>query len=575
MTGYGQVFIARAEDDTWTAVTGKYYDTEAKAHYFQISGKVVIMNGVDNLSYLDIASATVIPFTTLSTPAAPTLNTNNVGGTGFKITYRISENSTVGETAASASLSVDVDTDRDFWDAATQNIIINLPAAAVGVQSRNIYMGTVAGSEYLIASGIPPGSTTFTDDGTFDQDTTRLFPTNNSTAGPKASRGANIGGRAFLVGDKDNPYYVWNGGDFGFELDFSPANGGGFSPVNSGGKELPGVVKLHRDGKGTAAIKVYCLGTKGKRFTMTPDQVTFGNTVISFFDVTEDEGEIGTNSPDGILYYNNSMWYPSSQGFETDGTLPQIQNVLTTKKTSNTIQPDIATLNQMAMPGVCSMIFDGRLMWGVPVGSDSNNEIWTLDIDRKGAWMKPWSIAADWMWVITDNTGNIHHLILSDSVIYDLSYSALTSDDGTAFDTSGQSGQIYFSDDKRMWVQLLQVVIVLLRPQGEINFRITGRTEDETLQAIGEPTTFTADNNFVPAGWGEVNKYITGWGRNRWSGVNLVPTNVSEATIEVLIEIDETIQWASYAWNTTKVGVDYNISDIIYEYSEVGLLNLS
>jgi len=151
----------------------------------------------------------------------------------------------------------------------------------------------------------------------------------------------------------------------------------------------------------------------------------------------------------------------------------------------------------------------------------------------------------------------------------------LTSDDGDAFMTSGQSGQIYFSDDKRMWVNLLQVIIVLLRPQGEINFQITGKTEEEAVQALGDPTTFTANQQSTVAGWGEVNRYIVGWGRNRWSRVNLVPTNTNDATQEVPIEIEEEVQWASYGWSTTKVGVDYNISDIIYEFVEVGIKDLS
>lgn len=550
-----------------------------KAHYFQIGGKVVIMNGEDNLSYLNIATSTVVPFTSVSTPSAPILSSNNVGtGNIGSISYRLTCNSTVGETAASNALSTTIDTDRDMWKSlaagGTDNIVITLPTAPANATSWNVYMGTVSGSEYLIASSIPIASTTFTDDGTFAQDTTRLFPTTNSTAGPKATRGANIGGRAFLVGDADNPYYVWNGGDPGFELDFSPANGGGFSLVNSGGKELPTNVKLHRDGKGTPVIKVYCSGTKGKRFSMTADSLTFGNTIIPFYNVSEDEGESGTNAPDGILYYNNSMYYPSSEGFETDGTLPQIQNLLASRKASNTIQTDIASLNQSAMPNACSMVFNGRLMWALPVNSDTNNQIWTLDLERKGAWMKPLSIAADWMWVITDNTGNLHHMVLVNNVMYDLSYSALTSDDGRAFQTSGQSGQIYFSDDKRMWVQLLQVIFVVLRPQGEMNFLITGKTEDAPVTALGEPANFIAGASSQPAGWGEVNRHIVGWGRNRWSKVNLVPTNINEATQEIKIEIDEEVQWASYAWNTSKVGVDYNISDIIYEFIEVGIKDL-
>lgn len=533
------------------------------------------MNGVDTLSYLATSGTTITPFNSLSTPAAPTHNAYNTLTAGaFPITYRVTINSSVGETAASTALADSANKDRDNWSG-TENIVINLPAIGSGA-SYNVYCGVVSGFEFLIASGIASTATTFTDTGgtSMPQDFTRLFPTTNSTAGPKTTRGVNIGGRAFMTGDVDHNYYVWNGGDPGHELDFSPANGGGFSVVNSGGKELPVAVKLHRDGKGTPSIKVYCQGTKGKRFTLTPDQVTFGTTIISFYDVTEDEGESGTTSPDGILYYNNSMWYPATDGFETDGTLPQIQNVLTTRKTSNTILTDIKTLNQNAMNGVTGFVFDGRLCWALPVNSDTNNEIWVLDVDRKGAWMKPFSIAAQWMWVTNDNTGNTHHMILSNNTMYDMTYASLTTDDGKAFLTNGQSGEIYFSDDKRMWVQLLQVIIVLSAPQGQMNWQITGKTEDSSLAALGDPTSFTAQVNKEVAGWGEVNKNILGWGRNRWSKVNLVPTDSSASTQELIIEVDETIQHFSYAWNTSTSGVKYDISDVIAEFVEVGLLDL-
>jgi hypothetical protein len=534
------------------------------------------MNGADTLSYLATSGTTITSFNEIPTPAAPTQNANNVGVGAFPITYRVTINSAVGESAASAAMSVTtgVDTDRDNWSG-TDNVVINLPSIGAGL-SYNVYCGVVAGFEYLIASNISASATTFTDTGgtSMVQDFTRLFPTDNTTAGPRVSRGTNIGGRAFLVGDADNPYNVWWGGDTDYRLDFSPAHGGGVEPVNQGGKELPVAVRLHRDGKGTATIKVYCSGTKGKRFSMTPDQLTFGTTILAFYAVTEDEGESGTNSPDGILYYNNSNWYPSSTGFETEGTLPQLQNVLAGRKVSNSIQPDIASLNQEAMDGVCGMIMDGRLLWALPVNSDSNNEVWTLDIDRKGAWMNPWSFAADWMLQTTDNTGNTHHLVLSNNKLYDLSYSTLTTDDGEPFLTNGQSGQVYFSEDKRMWVQLLMVIIVLSRPQGQINFQITGKTEDSSLQALGDSTLFNATVDVEVGGWGEPDPHIIGWGQFGWSEVGDVPTTTNDATQEVQIEVDEEVQWAAYSWNTTLGGVDYAIGDIIYEYIEVGIKDL-
>lgn len=535
------------------------------------------MNGTDNLSYLDISSSLVVPFTELSNPSAPTLGTNGVGGTGFNVYYRVTANSTVGETAASNALTVAVDTERDLWNppsaGGTDFVTINWSAVS-SAQSYNVYLGTVSGFEYLIASGV--NGTTFTDDGTFAQDTTRLFPSTNSTAGPKVAGGTVINGRAFLVLDKDHPYYVRWGGDPGFELDFSPANGGGFVPVGEGTKDLPIVIKSFRDGQGNPQITVLCQGTNGlgKRYIMSPDQITVGETILTFYSVTEDNGKDGTDSRDGVIFYGDSLYYPSRDGFKTTGTKPQLQNVLSTDRISNTIQTDLDSLNNEAMSKAVGLGYEGRLYWALPVNSSMNNEIWVFDLDRKGAWMKPWSIAANWMTLYNDNSGNTHHLVLSGNKIYALSRSALTNDNGTPFITNGQSGEIYFSKDKRMWVQLLQVVMVISAPRGNINFQVTGKTEDNPLQALGDPMTFTPTRNQNVIGWGEINTYIKGWGRNAWSKVNGTPESSSSATQECLIEIDEEVQWATYSWNTTDSGVDYSLLDVVFEYIEVGLRDL-
>lgn len=225
------------------------------------------------------------------------------------------------------------------------------------------------------------------------------------------------------------------------------------------------------------------------------------------------------------------------------------------------------------MGGCVGLAFEGRLYWAVPKASSTNNEIWVLDLQRGGAWMKPWSMSAAWMWLYNDNGGNTHFLVLSGNTVYELAYTALTADNGVAFQTNGASGQIYFSPDQRMWAKLLQVIFVLLRPQGTLNFVISGKTEDQPLQVLGSPTSFTPVSSI--AGWSEPNKYIVGWGRIAWSQVKTVPRNFSDATQEVAIEIDEEVQWAAYEFSSNTVGVDYNLSDVIYEFIEIGLRDLT
>lgn len=581
VSGTTSVFIAKGEDTSWTQCTGKTYDTAAAAHFVQIGQKVLVMNGVDNLSYFDITTAgstnTVVPFVALSTPTAPTATNNGTtslttGTTPFNLYYAITANSTVGETIGSASTTIAVNTDRDLWNPTTQNLKITW-SAVTNAKSYNLYAAIAAtGSTptlYLLKAGIDPAVLTFVDDGSIALDTTRPLPTTNSTAGPKATRGTVINGRVFLVGDADQPYYVRYGGDYGFELDFSPSNGGGFTPVGNGTKELPVRVMPFRDGKGTSQITVLCQGTngRGKRYLLTPDSLTVGTTIISFFDVTEDNGQDGTDSPDGVIIYQDSLWYPSRDGFKTTGTKPQLQNVLSTDRVSNTIQPDIKTLNNGAMIKCVGLAFEGRLYWALPIGQSTNNQIWVLDLDRGGAWMKPWSVSADWLWLYNDNSGTTHFLALVGNKIMEFSYVALTADNGVSFTTQGDSGQIPFSPDMREWGKLIQLIFVLERPQGTINFTIAGKTEDSSLAVVGSAAY---SPSATIAGWSEA-----AWGTYAWSNFKAVPTTYNPSTQEVAVEVDEDLQWFSYGWNTTDSGVSYQLSDVVAEFVPLGIRDLT
>lgn len=578
VAGTAKVYIAKGEDLAWTVCNGKTYDTSAPAHFLQVDNKVLVMNGVDNLSYLDTSSNTVIPYTALSTPAAPTLSSlTGLTGTSFKVYYAITANSTVGETAGSAVLTQQVSTDRDLWDSATQNVKITWSTVA-GVQSWNLYMGVSAdgaGSPtmYAIATGLDATTLSFTDDGTRSQDLSRPLPTFDSTAGPKATRGCiAANGRPFLVGDSDHPYYVWRGGDFGFELDFSPANGGGYTAIGNGTEFIPNCVKPYRNAKGDSMVMVLSQGTNGsgRRSYMSPTTITYGSSTFVVWQVTEDSGQDGTDSPDGVIIYQNSAWYPSRDGFKTTGTKPQLQNVLSTDRISNTIQTDLSTLNTSAMDKSVGLAFEGRLYWALPVSDTSNNQIWVLDLDRQGAWMKPWNIAADWMTLYNDNDGRTHFLVLSNNTILEFTYAANTTDDGDAFYTSGTSGQVKFSEDGREWGRLIQLIFVLLRPQGDINFTVSGRSEDG-IEAWVEPEAFAT--NATRSGWSEPR---AGWSSLRgWSEITTVPTSFNSSYEEVIVEVDEDLQWFQYAWSSTQPGVDYSLADVIAEYVPAGIKDLS
>ena len=585
VSGTTKIYVSK-DGGAWTVCNGKTYDNSAKAHFVQVDNKVLIMNGVDYLSYLDIPTLTVTPFTALSTQGITSAVATGVSGSTFNYYYRVSANSTVGETAASVTASVGTSKLRDQWTGGTSEYVtVTWPANASATSSTtyNLYLAeTSTGTGYMIASGI--NGLSFKDDGSTPllPNVSQPAPLADTTSGPKATRGSVINGQIFLTGDADNPRYVRYGGTGASVLDFSPFNGGGFAELGRGTKEIPVRVLPFRDGRGNAQITVLCQGTNGtgKRYLMTPNTLTQDGATYAFFDVTEDNGQDGTDSPDGVILYRDSLWYPSKDGFKTTGTKPQLQNILSTDTVSETIINDVKNLNAAYMNKCVGLAYQQRLYWALPNGSTSNNEIWVLDLARQGAWMKPWNIACDWMVLYNDNSGITHHIVLKDNVLYELTNSQATMDGSTAFPTNITSGLIKFSEDSLEWAKVIDITFILLRPQGSINFSVAGQTEDDVNLSTVGTGSFTTDTSVV--GWGEA-----GWGGSPdaalpttpkiyyWSGFSTVPVRFGDAQKIIAIEIDEELQWLSYEVNTTTAGTDYQLGDVVLRYVNIGTKDLT
>lgn len=576
VSGETGFYVAAGEDAVWRRIGTKAYDSTARANFFQLDNKVMVLNGEDRLSYYDIITDNIVTYTQLSTPAAPTHSSTSADltGTGFKVYYAVTANSTVGETNSSGHLSRDVKKDRNVWDNSKDSLVINW-AAIPDAQSYNVYVGVAADgagepSLYRIASGLDASLTTFSDTGVYPQDLMSPIPAKNGTAGPRARRGTEISGRAWLVGDKDNPFYIWRGGDAGHELDFSPSYGGGYTPVGSGTKEVPVHIKGFRDGQGTPKITVLTQNSNGMgmRYFLSSREIEYRNVMNIVWEITPDTGSDGTDSPDGIVVYNNSLFYPSKDGFKTTGTKPQLQNVLSTDRVSNTIQDQVSRLNTESMDKAVGVAWEGAIYWALPVGDDKNNEVWILDLDREGAWMKPLNIKADWMWLYNDNSGRTHFLILKDDEIYEFDKLARTSDNGNGFVTALASGHIKFSESGRDWARVTKVAFRLSRPRGQINLSVTGYTEDG-VSTWGHDEFYKVESSV--AGWGEPSAMgLEGFGLHGWGLAETPPTATGAATRDIEIEIDEDLMWFTFGLTSHGVGVNYQLSMVSPEFVFIG-----
>lgn len=556
------------DGEAWDIIDGKTYNNSALGHFVQIDDKVLVMNGEDNLSYLDIPTMTVIPFNALTTPLVPTLTPTNLTGTTYTYYYTITANSTVGETAHSPVASQQVGVIRSAWNA-TNYMTISW-TAVTGAQSYNVYFGETPEAQYLIASAIT--GTSFKDDGSAAKDVTHEAPIADTTAGPKVKRGTVINGQVFLTGDKDYPRYVRYGGKGTSSLDFSPYGGGGWNEIGKGTKEFPVSVKPFRTGQGNPVPLVLTKGTNGfgKRYTMQDSSVTVGDEVILYFDVKEDNGQDGTDSPDAVVTIQDQLIYPSRDGIKSTFTKAQIQNILSTETLSQAIERSITTLNIQAMDKAVGLSRDGIAYFALPVGSSTNNQIWLLDLgnkDRRGAWMLPYNIAADWMTLYEDNNGVSHQLILQNNTLYELSAIQATQDGTMPFSTNITSGQLRFSEDGEEWATVTRVTFVLLRARGTINFSVFGRTEDNDNATVGvEQRSFRTNNPY--AGWGEKSWGILGWGQTI-----AIPNPYGNPRSKVQIEIDEDMNYVAWSVGSNTAGTSYQLSDVIIENVNIGILD--
>lgn len=572
-----RIFVAAPEDTSWTEVTTTDYHADAAAHFNQLDNKVIITNGENELSYYNIADSTITKVSVLPDPSAPTLKTNTgLTGTSYNVFYAVTANSTVGETAGT-TLKLPVSKSRDLWDKDKESITIKWTTVA-GVQSWNIYCAVTANGDDipkwgLLATGVSADTLEFTDTGLSGTGALNYYkpmPNTNSTAGPKATRSEVINGRIWLTGDKNNPYLVWYGGDYGHELDFTPANGGGFVNVGSGTREVPARIWNFRTGPGEPVIKCLTRGVsgQGKRYSIASSTLTYGGTPVIVWAATEDYGFSGTDSPDGLIVYGNDTYYPSRDGFKSIATKPQLQNLLSNDSITNTILPDLDFLNGEAMDGCVGVGFENRLYWALPVNANENNQIWVMDLQRGGAWMKPWIMNAGWITTIADNTGRAHLVVVQDGIIYELNRDTKTNDNGAAFPTSGNSGFNHFSESGQEWARLIKVIITVLRPKGRINFAVDGFTSKGKVERLGQETIRERQLSTI-AGWGEV-----GWNKMGWSRPSAAPHLSAAPSREVVIKINKDVQYWSYRWNTSEANTDYAIARVVPVYVDIGIKNL-
>lgn len=527
-------FKYSTDGGSWTSKTtdslgaGISWSTSVWTEMVQHRDRVYISNGYNNFAYWDLASNTIIQFSSLSTPTG--LGTSRGAGLsagGYTYYYRVSAVNTAGETAAAAASSITVNKQRDQFDSSTANVTFSWSAVA-GATRYNIYIGDQSGYEYYATS---VNAVSWIDDGSVALNDLIVAPQDNTTTGPKLTGLDVVDNRVWGVASDGAVWFSGAGPQSG---QFSPFYGGGYTYLMRGGKEKPIRVIAFRDGKGNPLPTVITSTSSGEggAYHIQISTITIDTTIITVPAVYRATGSVGCNSPRGILEAVNSLWYLSSKGATALGSTQNILNVLTPTEMGRAIMQDLRNLNQDAIADAASVYYDDKLLWSVPDGSSVNNKIYGISIfqDSRGqqrfAWMGKWDIGVKHFYPYTDSDGETHLLGVPTSGTKLIEFTRTVScyDSGEIFSTRLRSGLIHADETHLTWFRPEYAYIELARPKGEVNFQVGGTQKNKPYSNLKSTTITDTSSNVGFSTFFFSAKFF--------SDVSEAPTTYAEASVK-------------------------------------------
>lgn len=518
--GVGKVYW-QTDGGTMTQIGGNYSVSANWAGFCQSSGRAYVYNGTDNLSYIDLSTMTIVTYSALATPVISSVTKVGLTGTTYTYYYRISANNGNGESIASIFGSITVGKIRDAWLVGTDSVTATWGAVS-GATSYTVYVGDLSTqcNEVTTVTG-----TSFTDDGSIAINPYNLAPEGNSTQGAIFN---------FMYNDPHNStlYGVDNANNLFYSApgtgDFSPFNGGGSVGIDVNGDTQLNFVTGFRTGKGDPVITVSSRGAagKGKMNHVTFNTLNIGDQALTYPSVFEANGQSGTYAPRATIVAHDNIWYPTGKAIKTTGTSQNVINILTTNTTSQDIQPDIDTLNLQQLNKACGLENEDILYFAFPTGgSIENNEMWYMDLSRKGLWMLRWPIAVKDMWLYEDNGGNTHFCFLrGDNVILEFTRAGTTptTDDGVAFRTRCAFSSLTWDEDGITLATIRKQYAKLLNPRGAIVMNAYGLSR-KGLNTQAVTDSFTTDVSYTGIGqwdysgnykWGDDPGAVTSFGKS-------------------------------------------------------------
>lgn len=539
----GVVYRSTNDGDTWTACTGATLSTTAAVNTNQYDAYLYLTNGVDAITRYD-GSTTLVQYTALATPAAPTIAETGLAGTGYTYYYKCARVNEVGFSIASAaSTVVQTSVPRESWDSTTNYGVVSVPAGVTSQTRTDIYISSDDLDYYYLTSitTTPTISNTFKDDGTAIVVPSTTAPTATTASGPLVEELANVGSRMYGVRDSNNRFRIWFSSGNNPRGAFSSAYDGGYLDWQEGGKLIPKKVVDYRDGKGTPYATIFCDSADGQGgiLQMSLDTLTVGDVSITVPSAYLLPGSRGTPAPGSVVNVLNDYMFYNSQAFYNLGSRAQFLNLLSTDEASANIRPTIKQITTAGEDSICSIYFDAKVYFSVPYGESTNTHTIVYDTERK-AWLPKAFTLGFKKFIRYTDTGGARRLLAyksGDTTLSQISDS-IQGDYGQAFNTSLVTGLYPVAKNRFEFQWTEQGEVEFSNPQGTVFVELLGT---ERTRGFASTNSETIDVTTSGVGWDTF-----AWDTTDWDDTSVVPETFSSSTEKRYFPIQRelnNIQW--------------------------------
>lgn len=479
--------------------------------------KLYVVNGVDQLRYVDIDTLEVVQYLPVTNPSnAPTASVSGSGvanSGNSRVYYGITFNSEVGETAISPILTYTVNKNRISWktDGTDYVDVTRNNTTPTNATSWNLYVATDASGGSIAPVDMMPlmrnidlNTTVLRDTGGTDIDLSiGTAPEDNTTLGPKARYAELSNDMLILHGDPDNPYTIY------IKNLFNP----GFyeHTINKGTNYFPMSVVGFRNGQGIPSLTVLSSNTEGlsKQVIMEQKTISYGDMSFVVWTNTEQNyGAAGVSSPYAVINYNGSLNFPTTDGFVTMDTEPSLQNVLSTRRISDPIDRTVGSIRNANLGLVVGTAWSNRMYWLVPSrGYSFNSEMVVRDVTNPEApiWYK-FDLRAQWIGTISPADSSAFVYFCQDNHIFRLekAYVAVdeTSDGLTeTFPVEARGSLVGTAEANNSFMSIVQAVFYLVGFIGKIEVGVTYRDENGRLKSKSKVVVGTPYSSSNSGGW--------------------------------------------------------------------------